>query len=63
MNKEFKDKIEAFYKNKDRKRSITKPIDASESFLASGGPSKLMVVERNLKRLDFLQRPHKLHEN
>ena len=60
MNLELHRKIESFYKVKARKHSVNKPIDASESFLASGGPSTLLVAERNLKRLEFLQRPEKL---
>ena len=60
FNLELKSKIDSFYKYKPRKHSINKPIDASESFIASGGPSTLLVVERNMKRLEFLQRPEKL---
>ena len=51
---ELDPKLKQFYKVKARKHSINKPIDASESFLASGGPSNHFVTARENKRLSFV---------
>ena len=54
MNSELQKKIMNFYKVKERKFSITRPVDASETRFASGGPSKLIIRERLRNRRDFL---------
>ena len=54
MNAELQKKLMNFYRVKDRKFSINRPIDASETLFASGGPSKLIVRERLRNRRDFL---------
>ena len=54
MNAELQKKIMNFYKVKGRKFSINRPIDASETLFASGGPSKLIVRERLRNRREFL---------
>ena len=51
---ELQAKIMNFYKVKNRRHSINKPIDASETLFASGGPSKLIVRERLKNRRNFL---------
>ena len=43
-----------FYKVSDRKHSINRPVDASETQFASGGPSKLIIRERLKNRRNFL---------
>lgn len=45
------EKVEAFYKVKERKNSVARPIDPSDSIFASGGPSLTFVQDRELKRL------------
>ena len=42
-NPELDSKVKSFYKVKERKWSVNRPIDTTESFIASGGPSKHFV--------------------
>ena len=47
-------KVKSFYKVKERKFSVSRPIDTTESFIASGGPSMHFVSQREVGRQKFL---------
>lgn len=54
IDSELDGKLKKFYRNKERKFSVTRPIDSKESFIASGGPSMHFVSSRELGRQKFL---------
>lgn len=62
---ELDKKLKSFYKVPARKFSVSRPIDAKETFIASGGPSSHIISAREITRQKFLspdaERDYKLN--